>query len=108
MTNSPMSVAITPRNASVVATTQTQQFSANVTGDKEHLSVTSSVDTIPGGSASIGTISSTGLYTPPSTAGTHKVTATSVADNTKNASANVAVTDLAGIFTYHYDLARDG
>jgi hypothetical protein len=40
--------------------------------------------------------------------GTHTVTATSVSDGTKNASASIAVTDLAGVFTYHNDLARDG
>ena len=106
--NSSVSLVVSPRNAAVVATTQTQQFSANVNGDPNNLGVTWSVDTISGGSASIGTISSTGLYTPPSTAGTHTIVATSVADNTKTASANVAVTDLAGIFTYHYDVARDG
>jgi len=38
----------------------------------------------------------------------HTVTATSVADASKNASATLGVADLAGISTYHYDLARDG
>jgi len=38
----------------------------------------------------------------------HTVTATSVADASKSASATLGVTDLAGISTYHYDLARDG
>jgi hypothetical protein len=103
-----LTVSVSPRNAAVVINTQTQQFSANVNGDPNNLGLTWSVDKIPGGSASIGTISSTGLYTPPSSAGTHTIMATSVADNTKGASANVAVTDLAGIFTYHYDVARDG
>jgi len=49
-----------------------------------------------------------GLYTSPPTAGVHTVTATSVADASKNASATLGVADLAGISTYHYDLARDG
>src|SRR6185312_10607977 len=39
-----------------------------------------------------GTVSSSGLYTAPSTAGTYTVTATSVADTTKKASASVTVT----------------
>jgi hypothetical protein len=108
VTNPLVSVSVSPRNASVVVTTQTQQFSANVTGDPNNLGVTWSVDGIPNGNASIGTISSSGLYTPPAAAGTHTVTATSVADNSQSASAGAAVTDLAGIFTYHYDLTRDG
>jgi hypothetical protein len=66
------------------------------------------VDGVSGGNASTGTISSGGLYSPPALPGTHTVTATSVSDGTKNASASIAVTDLAGVFTYHNDLARDG
>src|SRR5579864_8363878 len=103
-----VSVSVSPRNASVVVSTQTLQFSANLTGDPNNLGVTWSIDGIPDGGASIGTISSSGLYTPPSAPGRHTVTATSVADNSTSSSASVAVTDLAGIFTYHYDLARDG
>lgn len=44
-----------------------------------------------GSSAGAGSITSTGLYTAPSTAGTYTVTATSVADTTKSASATVTV-----------------
>ncbi len=101
-------VTISPKLAAVAATSQTQQFTATVTGTVTDLSVTWSVDTIAGGNATTGTISSSGLYTPPSTGGTHTVTATSVAIATSSASANVAVTDLPGVFTYHNDLARDG
>jgi hypothetical protein len=36
------------------------------------------------------------------------VTATSVADVTKSATATIGVSDLAGVFTYHNDLSRDG
>jgi len=67
-----------------------------------------SVDGVPGGNASVGTISVTGLYAPPSGPGTHTVTATSVALQSSSASATVAITDLAGVFTYHNDPARDG
>jgi hypothetical protein len=42
------------------------------------------------------------------TAGVYTVTATSVADNTKSATASIGVTDLQGVYTYHNDLARDG
>jgi hypothetical protein len=44
----------------------------------------------------------------PSTAGVYTVTATSVSDTTKSSSATIGVTDLAGVYTYHNDLARDG
>jgi hypothetical protein len=46
--------------------------------------------------------------TSPSTAGVYTVTATSVTDGSDSASITVGVTDLAGVFTYHNDLARDG
>lgn len=48
------------------------------------------------------------ILTAPATAGVYTLTAASVADPTKSASIRVAVTDLAGMFTYHNDLARDG
>ena len=47
-------------------------------------------------------------YTPPTAAGVYTVTATSVTNNSITASATVGVTDLAGVTTYHNDLARDG
>ena len=63
-------------------------------------------------SATAGTFSAqtstTATYVAPSTAGTVTATATSKADVTKSASATVGVTSLAGVFTYHNDLARDG
>jgi hypothetical protein len=87
---------------------QTQQFNATVTGNVKDLTVTWTVDSVAGGNALVGTISASGLYTPPATGGTHTITATSVALSTASASANVAVTDLPGVFTYHNDLSRDG
>jgi hypothetical protein len=101
-------VSISPKLSAVAATSQTQQFNATVTGNVTDLSVTWSVDTIVGGSATVGTISASGLYSPPSTGGPHTVTATSVAVATSSASASIAVTDLPGVFTYHNDLSRDG
>lgn len=44
----------------------------------------------------------------PQAAGVYTVTATSVTDPTQSASTRVGVTDLAGIFTFHDDPARDG
>ncbi len=61
----------------------TQQFSATVSGAS---------DTTVTWSATGGSISSTGLYTAPSAAGSYTVTATSTADSTKSAIATVSVT----------------
>lgn len=102
----PVAVSVSPKRAAVT-TAQTQIFSATVTGSA-NTSVTWAVDTIPSGNATVGTIDANGKYTPPSIAGTHSVAATSVADVTKSASAPIAVTDLAGVFTYHNNLSRDG
>jgi hypothetical protein len=101
-------VVVSPRQAAVVMSTQAQTFTATVTGNVTDLSVNWSVDGVTGGSASAGTVSASGVYIPPAAAGTHTVTATSVALPSSSASASVAVTDLAGVFTYHNDLARDG
>ncbi len=101
-----IAVAITPRRAAV--TTQVpQQFSATITG----LAVTTvnwSVDGVTGGNATVGTISATGLYSPPGAPGGHLILATSVADPSRSASAAVAVTDLAGVTTQRYGNERTG
>jgi hypothetical protein len=47
-------------------------------------------------------------YTAPGTPGTYTLTATSVTDNTTTATVDLAVTDLAGVTTYHNNLARSG
>jgi hypothetical protein len=47
-------------------------------------------------------------YTAPATAGVYTLTATSASDVTKSASITFGVTDLAGVFTYHNNLSRDG
>ncbi|MGA2001513.1 MAG: hypothetical protein ABSG52_16110, partial [Terriglobales bacterium] len=74
-------VGVSPTTAALT-TGGTQQFSATVSG---------TTNTAVTWSASGGTISSTGLYTAPSTAGTYAITATSAADPTKSASATVSV-----------------
>lgn len=103
----PTTVRVSPSIAALVATTQTQQFSATVTGTS-NLNVVWSVDGTEGGSIAVGTISSAGLYTPPSTPGTHTVAAASAANSDSSGSATVAITDLAGVTTHHNDLSRDG
>src|ERR1700719_1990103 len=100
------SVSISPLRAALT-TGQSQAFTATVTGNAVTC-VTWEVDSIPGGNSSVGTVSTTGGYSPPSAAGTHTVAARSAADSTASASASVFITDLAGVFTYHNDLSRDG
>jgi hypothetical protein len=46
--------------------------------------------------------------TAPSSAGVYTVTTTSMNNGSQSASSTVGVTDLAGVYTYHNDLARDG
>jgi hypothetical protein len=101
-----VTVSISPQRVGLT-TGQTQTFAATVSGSAT-TTVTWEVDTIPGGNTSAGRISATGVYTPPLTPGTHAIGARSVADSTVSASASVAITDLAGMFTYHNNLSRNG
>jgi hypothetical protein len=103
-----VTIVLSPSLVAVAASTQTQTFAANVSGNISNLNVAWSADGVAGGNPTVGTVSATGLYSPPATGGTHTVTATSVALPSSSASANVAVTDLPGVFTYHNDLSRDG
>src|SRR6201987_5725555 len=97
-----VSVTVSPKHAAVVVNTQTQQFTCSIA------SVTWSVDGVAGGNASVGGINPPGLYTPPAVSGVHIVKATTVAVPHFSGTATVGVTDLAGVFTYHNDKARDG
>jgi hypothetical protein len=101
-----VTVTLSPPRAAVT-TGVGQTFTPTVTGTA-NAAVTWSVDGTAGGNATVGTISTGGVYTPPPTAGTHTVTATSVANTSASGSAAVAVTDLAGVTTQKYDNARDG
>lgn len=86
-------VTITPTTAAVAAG-DTQQFTASVTGTS-NTGVTWSVNDIAGGNPTVGTISSTGLYSAPDTVpspSTVTVAATSQANTSKSASASVTVT----------------
>jgi uncharacterized protein YjdB len=77
----PVSVTISPTTTSLF-TNRTKQFTATVAGTANK-AVTWSTDG--------GTISDSGLFTSPPTAGIYTVTATSQADPTKSASATVTV-----------------
>ena len=100
-----ITVDVTPRSAGLTVT-QTLTLSAT-TNDASGVSWSVS----PAGgtfspAASLGGAKVT--FTAPSTAGVYTITATSVTDTTRSASLTVGVTDLAGVYTYHNDLARDG
>jgi fibronectin type 3 domain-containing protein len=95
---SPRNVALTPG--------QTQQYTASVPGGGSP-PVTWSVDGVAGGSSSVGTITSGGLYTAPSTAGSHTVAATAQ-DQSASGGATAYTSDYAGMFTYHDDNLRTG
>ena len=85
-TESGVVIAIVPYTATV-AEGGTLTFTANV-GNASSLDATFSVQEGAAG----GTITSAGIYTAPSTAGTFHIVATSVADPTKTATATVTVT----------------
>ena len=97
MTVSPTLVAL--------ALQQTQQFTATIAAGG---GASWAVDGVAGGNSSVGLVSPAGLYTPGTALGTHILLATSSADPSLSATATVFVTDLAGVDTYHNDLARDG
>jgi hypothetical protein len=101
-----IAVTVKPRVASITFT-QAQQFAAAVSGTT-NTAVTWSVDGIVGGNSTVGTISSTGRYKPPSAWGPHTILAISQADGATSASAQIIITNYAGVFTYHNDNARDG
>jgi len=85
-------ITITPTSA-VLFPTQTQQFTATESGNTTPL-VAWSVNGVAGGNATVGTITSAGLYTAPTTVPsppTVMVTATSTDDATLTASASVAI-----------------
>lgn len=88
----PVAVAITPSSTSL-STGQTKQFTASVTGTTS-TGVTWSVNGVQGGNSTVGTVSTSGLYTAPAAAlsSPASVMARSVADTTKSATASVTVT----------------
>lgn len=100
-----ISIAISPRQAGV---TVGQQLSLTAT-TSDSAGVTWSV--APAGGSFSSATSSSGqptTLTAPQTAGVYTVTASSAADPTQSASIQIGVTGLAGVYTYHDDLARDG
>ncbi len=90
--SSPISVSVSPTTASV-QTGMTQSFSATVTGTG-NMMVSWSVNGVAGGNSTVGMISSSGVYTAPTTVpnpAVVTVAAVSAADSTKSASAQTTV-----------------
>src|SRR5260370_22932039 len=86
-------VTVTPANGSVVLGNQVT-FVATITNTTD-TTVTWSVSGVPGGNATLGTITSAGAYTAPAdlpSPATVQVTATSHADSTKSGAGTVTIT----------------
>jgi hypothetical protein len=92
---SPVAVSVSPTSGSLQAGSgNTQSFTATV-ADTLNTQVTWQVNTMAGGNATVGTISTAGVYTAPATVpspATVTVTAISAADSTRSASATVTIT----------------
>jgi hypothetical protein len=99
-----LSVTISPKRGGLTES-QTLPLTASVINDMAPGGVTWSVS---GGGSLSNTTSTATLYTAPNSPGVVTITATSIADPSKTASAIIGVTDLLGVFTYHNDLSRDG
>src|SRR5882757_6087682 len=95
-----VSVSVSPSTA-MVTIGQTQQFSASVA----NTSNTAVTWTVTGPPSDAGSISATGLYTASGRvpSGSVSITATSVADPTKFATASMEVNGYTGMLRYHND-----
>jgi hypothetical protein len=104
--SSNIGVSVSPKRGGLPVS-QTISMKATVTSDSLNQGVTW---TSTGGSFSLTSTTSGAAttYTAPNTAGVYTLTATSVSDVTKSDSVAIGVTDLAGIYTYHNNLSRDG
>ena len=99
---STITVSISPKLGGLTVS-QTQLFNATVANDLGNAGVTW---TATGGSLANRTTTSVAFSS--AAAGSFTITATSVADNSKSASATIGVTDLGGVFTQRYDAQRTG
>ncbi len=79
-----------------IAPGATQQFNATLTNIKG-TGVTWSVDAVAGGSSTAGTITATGIYTAPASAGQHTIAAVSQADSKASDKTTVTVNPSPGL-----------
>jgi hypothetical protein len=109
MPQAQISVAVTSPTFGLTLS-QSVTLTATVANDSSNSGVTWSVSGSSCSGSACGTLSAatatTVKYTAPTTGGAYLVTATSVANVTKSASATIGVTDLAGVYTYRNDLTR--
>jgi parallel beta-helix repeat protein len=93
-------VSVTPASPVNINASGTLWFNATVTGTT-NTGVSWSVDGVANGDSIVGTITpgsgSSALYLAPASAGSHTVTATSVADTTRSAGATITVQSPAGV-----------
>jgi hypothetical protein len=92
---------------SSVTTSQALQLNVLTTGVGNG-EVNWAVDGISNGSTTVGVISTTGAYSPPSAAGSHLITAILKANPVAIGSAQVEVTDFPGMLTWRNDNSRSG
>ena len=99
-------VSITPKQGGLT-TAQSLAFTATVTNDAQNQGVNWSASNVSCSGNACGTFSSASsasgspvTYTAPSAAGVYTVTATSVSDVTKTATATIGITDLKGILSW--------
>lgn len=86
-------IAISPTSATLdgaPGAVQTQQFSATV-ANTSSAAITWFVNNVQGGNSSVGTITSSGLYTPPNMPGSYTVTATNASDAASTVNASITV-----------------
>jgi hypothetical protein len=114
--SSGLGVSLTPLRGGVPVS-QSLKFVAALSDDRANAGVTWSAAGSGCSGAACGSItnvatppapSTSATFVAPSTPGVYTITATSVTDVTKSASATIGVTNLPGVITYHNDLSRDG
>jgi len=98
-------LSLSPKLSSVT-TSQTLQLDVTSDGLSNN-QVNWAVDDIPNGNTTTGTITS-GLYTPPNSVGSHTIKITLIENPSARGSAQVVVTDFAGMLTWRNDNSRSG
>ena len=102
-TGGTITVSLTPKRGGVTISQQLP-LTATVSNDVGSAGVSWTVSA--GGTLSGATTTAASFSA--ATAGVYTVTATSIANPSVSATATFGVTDLAGVFTYHNNLSRDG
>ncbi|TLZ28646.1 MAG: PKD domain-containing protein [Gammaproteobacteria bacterium] len=94
-----VTVSVSPPTGSLQAGSGTTETLTATVGNTVNTQVTWQVDTVTGGNATVGTISTSGVYTVPATVpspATVTITAVSVADPTRSGSATITITAAQG------------